>query len=406
MPMRRPFALAFAFLGMTAGVFAQTRSPRFTLPETPYSYASGSEEPIDDGKSFLRSNTPGGNPLTDAGASLGRVLFYDRQLSRNRSVACGSCHVQARAFADGRARSRGDGGRPGARNSMPLMNLRFRIGTFFWDGRRDTLEAAVLDPIQNPIEMGMDLQELVLRLESDPDYAPLFGGAFGDPAVTPERIGRALAQFVRSMTSLGSRFDAGLAKESDVTKDFENFTAEENRGKRIFFGDGERSCASCHMQIRQVGWCGNAIERSSRIFQGNEPMNNGVDPGRESDDAGQGAVTGKPEDRGKFRAPSLRNVALTAPYMHDGRFETLEDVVRFYALRVRRSPTLDRRMRGGASSGASHGWGGSASLGLNGAGSALGFALNSKERRDLLAFLLTLTDEGFVTDPRFADPFR
>ena len=195
--------------------------------------------------------------VTNHGATLGRVLFYDKRLSRNRTKSCSSCHIQARGFAEKRSFSRGFAGKRTKRNSMSITNLAFRRRAgLFWDERVRDLQEMVLHPIRDPIEMGLDLPTLVRRLGQDSAYAPLFETAFGSPRITPDRIGRALAEFVHSMVSLRSKFDKGIALAGSIDKEFANFSAQENRGRRLFFGltdnSRERSCSSCHMQREPV----------------------------------------------------------------------------------------------------------------------------------------------------------
>ena len=191
-----------------------------------------------------QDNTPRDNRLTDAGATLGRVLFYDTRLSANNTTACGSCHEQKRAFADGQRFPKGFEGKAVDRNAMSLVNLRYYPrGRFFWDERAATLEDQVLMPIQNKIEMGHDLPRLMEVMAKDSRYPDLYHQAFGDSKVTPERTAKALAQFLRSLVSYQSKFDEGLAKAGSVRDDFENFTAQENRGKTLFV----QRCATCHM---------------------------------------------------------------------------------------------------------------------------------------------------------------
>jgi cytochrome c peroxidase len=322
-------------------------------------------------------------PSNDHVATLGRVLFYDRRLSRNRKVSCASCHQQSHAFADPRRLSRGFlGGRTG-RNSIALVNVGGNAGEFFWDGRAKTLEQMVLMPIQDPVEMGMELDALVTRLRGDHDYRILFRRAFGDVAVTPPRIATALAGFVRALGSFRSKFDLGLRLAKSPDGAFSNFTASENRGKRIFRG----SCATCHTIAKT--WS------TMALFQNYQYANNGLDRGRKRDDPGREGVTRKRADRSKFRMPSLRNIELTAPYMHDGRFRTLKQVVAFYANRVRISETLDKRMRSDTS----------ANYVRALVSAPAGIPLTGRDRGDLVAFLKTLTDHEFAKDPRFADPF-
>jgi cytochrome c peroxidase len=338
------------------------------LPQTPHRYAD-LDLPAHFKTSAARrfDNTPRNNPVTDAGATLGRVLFYDTRLSANSTVACGSCHLQSRAFSSPERFNKGFEGKRVDRNAMSLVNLRFYSrGRFFWDERARSLEEQVLLPIQSKIEMGQDLQRLVAVLAADNQYPELFRKAFGAPDVSPKRIAQALAQFLRSLVSYQSKYDEGLAKVLSVRDDFANFTAEENRGKTLFL----RRCAICHLPGGQ-----------SAHFIMDRPFNNGLDRDHRSADGGVGDVTLIAADLGRFKSPSLRNVELTAPYMHDGRFATLEEVIDHYSRNVRPHPNVDPRVR----------------RPLN---------LLRSEKAALVAFLKTLSDRKFVTDPKFSDPFQ
>jgi cytochrome c peroxidase len=253
------------------------------------------------------------------------------------------------------------------RNAPSLVNLRYYSrGRFFWDERARSLEDQVLMPIQSKIEMGQDLTKLVEILGKDDRYPELFRKAFGAPTITPLRISRAVAQFLRSMVTYQSKYDEGLAKVLSVRDDFDNFTAEENRGKTLFL----RSCASCHLPGGQ-----------DAHFIVDRPFNNGLDADAQKSDGGVGDITLNPADLGRFKSPSLRNVELTAPYMHDGRFTTLEAVIDHYSKDVKPHPNVDGRVR----------------RRLN---------LRDSEKADLVAFLKTLTDRKFITDPKFSDPFQ
>jgi cytochrome c peroxidase len=377
--MRVPLYLAVVCL-VAAAASAQRR-PSFELSLRVERYSRRGDVPRASRRFAQRAdNTPANNPITDHGATLGRVLFYDKRLSKNRRISCASCHIQKYAFADPRRVSRGFRGQQGKRNAPSLVNARYYArGRFFWDERAATLEEQVLMPIQDKLEMGLDLDTLVARLRSDAGYRHLMKQAFGDGDVTVPRIANALAQFVRSLVSFGSRFDAGLREVSAIEDPFPNFSAIENRGKALFFGQGspgvrgERgSCAGCHMSGGRGGRRGFGQRGSSAnaLFFGRSPTDNRLETGKR-DDPGIEAVTKDSADRGRFKSPSLRNVELTAPYMHDGRFKDLDAVVRHYGRRFRRT--------GG---------------------------FTSRERKALVAFLKTLTDSAFTTDRRFADPFR
>ncbi len=316
-------------------------------------------------------NTPDDNPVTNEGARLGRHLFYDTNLSANGTIACASCHVAELGFADDRALSLGFEGGETGRHSMGLTNARFYApGRFFWDQRAETLEDQVLMPFQDPVEMGMTLETLVAAVEEQDLYAPLFEAAFGDDEVTSERISLALAQFVRSLVSFGSRYDEGRAQVSSATVDFPNFTDEENEGKAIFMNTpmapNGAGCAVCHQ--------GETMSAASAD-------NNGLDIDSSSDD-GYGGVTGLAGDMGTFKVPSLRNIAVRGSFMHDGRFSTLREVVDHYGDSVQPHPNLG--------------------MPLN----VHSMDLSTSDREALVAFLETLTDEAMLADPKFADPFE
>ena len=336
-------------------------------------------------------NTPIDNPLTDAGATLGRVLFYDTLLSANQTVACASCHQAAEGFSDPDTLSTGfDGGLTG-RHSMSLANLAYyENGRAFWDERSDSLEAQALLPIQDEVEMGLTLAELVTRVSSAAYYSRLFEDAFGDDTVTSERIGMAIAQFVRSMVSYRSPFDEGMAGTGDIRADFDNFTAQENQGKTLFLGAAR--CSVCHLQ--QDGPPGGPMAAlgNQAIFLINNARNNGLDADTGptgTNDGGVGDVTGNANDEGRFKSSSMRNIGVSAPYMHDGRFETLAEVIEHYDTGVQDHPNLDMALR---------------EPGPEGAVRRLNLTAN--ERAALEAFLHTLTDTKMMSDERYQDPFR
>ena len=348
------------------------RAEATTLPEVPDNYSVLSLPahllaPVITGQ----DNTPADNPVTDAGATLGRVLFYDKRLSANNTIACASCHQAAHGFADPKPLSTGFAGGLTGRNSMGLTSARYYPRrSFFWDERAATLEDQVLMPIQNTVEMGLTLDELVAKVSEEDYYAELFTAAFGDATVTSGRISRALAQFVRSIVSSKSKYDEG------VPIGFSNFTAEENLGRQIFRGQvGRATCNACH--------------GTDNFVPGNL-NNNGLE--NPSVDLGVGGITGVAADIGKFKTSSLRNIELTAPYMHDGRFATLEEVVEFYNSGVTANPNLSAPLRNPP--------------GTPGAGQPLRLNLTTAQKAALVAFLKTLTDRSVTTDARFSDPFR
>ncbi|MDB6064983.1 MAG: Cytochrome-c peroxidase [Pedosphaera sp.] len=350
-----------------------TVSNALHLPVSPYSYAAPALPP-----NFLvppistQDNTPATNPVTDAGATLGRVLFYDKRLSTNQTIACSSCHQAKYGFSDPRRFSVGYDGSVGTRNAMGLNNDRYyQRGHFFWDERAATLEDQVLQPIQNPIEMGMTLPTLLTRLSAEPFYTDLFNRAFGTPDVTTNRISLALAQFVRSIISTNSKYDQG------IPVGFTNFTAQEKLGRQIFLGQvGVATCAACHGTDNFV---------PPNIF------NNGLE--FPYVDKGVGGITGRAQDMGLFKVPSLRNIGLTAPYMHDGRFATLEEVVEFYNSGIVDNPNLSPPLRTPPRPGQPPG----GPLRLN---------LTPDQKAALVAFLKTLTDTNVTSDVKFSDPFN
>ncbi|MCO8124516.1 cytochrome-c peroxidase [Stieleria sp. TO1_6] len=357
------------------------------LPDEPFRYRLESFPVTVTAVMTALDNTPSDNPITDHGATLGRVLFYDRSLSVNGTVSCASCHDQKHAFSDPRASSLGFDGQSLARNSMSLVNLRFyRRGRFFWDERAASLEDQVLMPIENRLEMGHDLDQLVPQLQQDPIYPPLFRNAFNDPKVTEQRIAKALAQFVRSIVSFNSRYDIGLAQTQSPLEPFPNFTEQENLGKQQFFG--RALCAECHLPgYRNEPFSSDRTNFPSSqwlVFQLRQPTNNGIDSGAADDDFGVATHSGNARDRGLFKASTLRNIDLTGPYMHDGRFETIDQVIEHYNWSVRPQENLDERLRDFA---------------------ANGLALPEVPKVALAKFLSTLTDESLLTDPKYSDPF-
>lgn len=326
-----------------------------------------------DARAMQKDNTPPTNPVTDRGATLGRVLFHDRRLSINDRVSCASCHRQAAGFTDTRRLSVGfDGVSTTTVHAMRLANARFfQSGRAFWDRRAASFDAQATMAIESPVEMGFDaehggIDSLLRKMRGLSYYPELFRLAFGQETITEERIQQALAQYVRSIVSVDSRFDRAFAKVYDVqrpdrnvTAPFPDFTAEENRGKQLFFiapASGGAGCGACHEAPTF------ALTASSR--------SNGLD-------ADQSQV---------FKAPSLKNVAVSGPYMHDGRFATLEQVIEHYVSGVQAGPELDYHLRG-----------------VDGHPQRL--QLTAADKAALVRFMRTLTDPTLNSDPRFADPF-
>ena len=299
------------------------------------------------------------NPLTIEGISLGKKLFYDPILSADNSISCASCHKQAYNFSDGGEKySKGVGGTLGNRNAMALVNLAWNT-TFFWDGKHNTLEAQIHDPVVNPIEMKEKWPSVVAKLENQPEYSDLFCKAFGTSNIDSSLVMKAIAQFLRSITSSNSRWDKFIRQEIQLTP-------SEINGFQLFSTE-RGDCFHCHVP-------------DNMLFMDNQHHNNGLDA--VFTDKGLGGLTGNSFDEGKFKTPTLRNIALSAPYMHDGRFSTLEEVIEHYNSGGVPSSTIDPLMK-------------KVGVGLN---------LTSSEKTDLINFLKCLTDTTFLANKEYA-PF-
>jgi len=343
-----------------------------TLPDVAYNYA-----PKWGG---MHSQMAGQNiGITDAGATLGRVLFYDKILSINNTVSCGSCHHQSIGFADGEKLSAGIDQQLTSRNAPSISNL-YDDNLLFWDGRSTSIDDLVLQPIRNHKEMGMEnMNFLVTKIKAAPYYGDLFKKAYGDDEVTSTRIANAMTQFVKSMIGCNSQMDQCVTTNTSLPPFAE-------QGRNIFFGKG--LCYNCHSGP-------DFNDRGGFFFDPSFPFNGGgfgwsqdiADIGldKQYTDVGMGIFD--PSLVGVFRIPSLRNVAMTAPYMHDGRFATLEDVVNHYNSGIQRSPNLDQVFKS---------WD---------TGDAIKLGLTEDEKSSLVAFLHTLTDEDYMADARFSDPF-
>lgn len=331
--------------------------------------------------------------LSEEVFQLGRHLFYERRLSRNNTVSCASCHQQDKAFTDGRAFSIGLNGEQTSRGAMSLVNLVFE-DIFFWDGRSPNLEHQALLPIEDHIEMDLTLAEAIARLDSIFLYDSLFFHAFGDTIVTAQKIARALATFERGIISKDSKFDKFKRGEATLS-------TEEQHGLNLFtthpgtywdpvnqiniFRRGG-NCGDCHTTVL-----------FSKLIGNQGIKNNGLEFDQTRTDDGYYGVTGKDGDKGKFKTPSLRNIALTAPYMHDGRFNTLEEVLDHYNEHVKVSSTLDILMyvnNDPQQQGI-----------ISPDGKFIQLGLTQDEKDAIVAFLKTLTDEELITNPRFSNPF-
>ncbi|GAB3655878.1 cytochrome c peroxidase [Hymenobacter agri] len=316
---------------------------------------------------------PADNPLTVEGVALGRQLFYETALSVDNSISCASCHRQEKAFTDGRALSQGVNGGVTTRSAMSLANLLWEP-KLTWDGGATSLETQARIPIEKTVEMHQSLAAGVARLQANATYPPLFRKAFGSSTITEANTLKALAQFERTLISGNSRYDQFRAGNRTALSSFEQqglvlFTTHPDGPAGVRGGN----CSDCH---------------GEPLFTDHAFRNNGLDA--TFTDLGFGGITGQPTDNGKFRVPSLRNIALTAPYMHDGRLATLEAVLDHYNEHVVvSSPNIDPLLLNGSND-------------PRGPGHPL--SLTTTEKAQIVAFLRTLTDSTFIRDPRFAKP--
>ena len=307
--------------------------------------------------------------VTDAGATLGRVLFYDKILSKNNRVSCGSCHAQEVGFADPVPFSEGINAQILSRHTPAISNC-YDDEFLFWDGRAGTLHELALKPIRNHKEMGLDETDfMIAKINKAPYYNALFESAFGDNEVTEDRIANAMAQFISSMISANSKFDRANAGDEALSQ-------VEEQGRNIFFGEGR--CYQCHSGLD--------FNVRGGFFGGWGPSRANIGLDQEYADNGFGVFD--PKIEGEFKIPTLRNIAKTAPYMHDGRFATLNDVVNHYNKNIADHPNLAFELRDWNTDGP-------ARLGLDEA-----------QVNALIKFLETLTDEDFLSDAKFADPFE
>ena len=323
---------------------------------------------------FPPMDIPADNPLTEEGVHLGRLLFWDPLLSEDQTMSCASCHLPAHNFADPERYSTGVTGAVGTRNAMALINLGW-ASSFFWDGRAATLEDQILAPVPHPDEMNLPWPEALARLQedaSDTDYPTRFFEAFGTTEISEEHVVKAIAQFLRTLVSADSKFDRWRRGEVDLTDSeyngYQMFLREGGDPEVTPGGQFGGDCFHCHGEA--------GLQFTDHLFH-----NNGLDPSFASD-PGRAAITGSPLDSGLFRTPTLRNVALSAPYMHDGRFATLEEVLEHYNSGGVASSTIDPFMKYQDG----------------------GLALAPSQKADLIAFLHTLTDTSFVQNPDFQNP--
>ncbi len=307
---------------------------------------------------FPKMEIPEDNPLTEEGIALGRKLFYEPMLSGNGTQSCAGCHLQTNSFAEPTRFSTGIDGLTGRRNAMPIINVGW-MDKLFWDGRANGVEDQATFPVVDPLEMHADWSQVVEKLKTIPSYQELFRKAFKTSGITKERTVKAIAQFERTMVSYHSKTDEVAVIGGGVFYD-----DLEQEGHDLFFSE-RGDCFHCHSGI---------------LFTDNLFHNNGLDSIHDAD-KGLYEVTHNHADIGKFKTPTLRNIAFTAPYMHDGRFETLDEVLDFYATSVQFSATLDPLM-----------------------GHQGGISMTSHERIAMKAFLMTLSDTTFLNNPAFSKP--
>ena len=334
---------------------------KVTLDETPYILEYGSLPP---------PKIANDNPLTVQGVKLGRMLFYEKMMSKDGSMACASCHLQEFAFSDTAQFSIGVEGKPGGRQAMAVFNMAWNENEFFWDGRAHLVRDQSLGPIQDPLEMNETLENVIAKLSASQTYKDQFTRAFGSNEVTSEKMSLAMEQFMNSIVSYQSLFDQYL-DDSTVLNE------SQKRGEKLFFGEYNEffpdesgaDCAHCH---------------SGANFENDKYANNGLDADADFTDIGREEVTKNAKDKAAFKITSLRNIALTPPYMHDGRFSTLEEVVEHYNNGLKASSSLDpalEQTRG------------------------TGLRLTVQDKTDLVNFLKTLTDTDLTTNPDYASPF-
>ena len=341
----------FVLLLLVAGVYACHKEATEMEPEAPF---TSFEKPSNFPEPAYHFAT---NPVTKEGFELGRKLFYDRILSANNTISCGDCHIQTSAFTHhGHTVSHGIFDRLGTRNSPPIMNLAWNT-SFMWDGGIGDLDFQAVAPLTNHIEMDETMANVLAKLKASIQYPTLFKKAYGSEEITTAAFLKALSQFMVMCVSSNSRYDSVIRGHGDV-----HFTQAENEGRTLV----QQKCGTCHKEP---------------LFNDNSFRNNGLTPSMVNDE-GRYSVTQNVDDRYKFKVPSLRNLAYTAPYMHDGRLLTLDAVLNHYTSGVQASPTLDPAFT---------------------QGSTLGIPLTADEKTKISAFLNTLNDRSFLFDKRFSE---
>ncbi len=338
-----------------------------TTPTTPVVYDSTLYSLDFQGLPVIAA--PPDNRLTVQGVRLGKMLFFETMLSKNGTQSCATCHQQKDGFSDIRQFSIGVENKPGKRQAMAIFNLAYHKNGLFWDGRAASIREQSLKPIQDPLEMNETLENVVKKLSASQTYRDQFIRAFGSDTITPLKISLALEQFELTLISGNSLYDKSVRKEAVLT-------AEQERGRKLFFTEFDPTgkvkgaeCFHCH---------------GGPDFSNHDYINNGLDMEADFTDVGRFEVTKNPRDRAKFKVTSLRNIAVTPPYMHDGRFKTLEEVVHHYNTGVKNSSTIDILMQYNLQPG--------------------GLGLSEQDKSDLVAFLKTLSDETFLSNTSFAAP--
>jgi len=360
--MKFSFSIISIFAVLLSACNKEEKIEEVKLDETPYTLKSGY---------FPAPTLPIDNVLTNQIVKLGRMLFYEKMLSRDQSMSCASCHVQNDGFSDTTRFSVGVEKLPGKRQAMAIFNMAWHSNEFFWDGRAHLLRDQSLKPIQDPLEMNETLDNVIAKLNSSGEYRNQFIRSYGTEDITPEKMSLAMEQFMLSIVSNDSKYDKFKRGETTLS-------ASEERGLALFETEfnpyfpeySGADCAHCH---------------SGFNFENNKYMNNGLDGDAEITDIGREMVTGLESERAKFKVPSLRNVAVTAPYMHDGRFKTLNDVLDHYNEHLKMSNSIDPALIQVVEKG--------------------GLKLTEEDKADIINFLNTLTDETYLNNEEYSSPF-
>ena len=338
-----------------------------------------------DPAGFPKMEIPEDNPMTEEGIHLGRMLFFDPILSVDSTISCSSCHKINSAFSDGLSVSVGVNGLTGRRSSMPLINIGYVNSELFWDGRVSSLEEQALHPIEDPVEMADIWDNVEVKLRRHPTYPELFRKAFGiefSGEIERNHVAKAIAQFERTLVSANSKWDEWKYKGGSSEPLF--FSGKESEGFVLYFDTDEDGNTIGGIAVGETAHCSHCHE--GPMLSSNRFENNGIEEVEtlnDFPDKGRGEVTGKTIDNGTFRAVSLRNIALTAPYMHDGRFATLREVVEHYNSGVHFADNI-----------------------TSGSVIPSGLQLDDDQIDALVAFLHTFTDTSYYDNPAFQNPFN